>query len=76
MMIFTEAGYTPANLRALMSQSGLTQAAVAELLSVSPRTVARWLAPVDGYHSDMPLSLWLSLIKSANMPIQQTGETQ
>lgn len=63
-MIFPEAGYTPANLRALMQQSGLTQAAVAERLSVSPRTVARWLAPVDGNRADMPLTLWLVLLAS------------
>lgn len=63
-MNFPETGYTPNNLRALMRQSGLTQAAVAERLSVSTRTVARWLAPVDGYHSDMPLALWIALLKS------------
>ena len=63
-MKFPEAGYTPANLRALMVSSGLTQAAVAERLSVSPRTVARWLAPVDGNHADMPLDLWLALLAS------------
>jgi hypothetical protein len=62
---FPEAGYTPANLRALLDNAGLTQSAAGEILSVSVRTVAGWVVPVDvkGHH-DMPLRLWLQLMQT------------
>jgi DNA-binding XRE family transcriptional regulator len=35
--MMTETGYTPANLRALIERSGLTQAATADLIGVNQR---------------------------------------
>ena len=62
-MNFPEAGYTPANLRALLASAGLTQQAAAGLLGVDGRTVRKWLADVDSAsHRDMPLCRWLQLV--------------
>lgn len=62
-MIFPEAGYTPANLRALLKNAGLTQSAAAERLGVDMRTVRKWLADVDSdSHRDMPLHQWQKLL--------------
>lgn len=60
-----EAGYTPANLRAMLSSAGLTQQQAGKLLGVTTRTVAGWVVPVDerGHH-DMPLRLWLQLMQT------------
>ena len=58
-----EAGYTPANLRALLSSAGLTQQAAADLIGVDTRTVRKWLADVSGdNHRDMPLKSWRKLL--------------
>ena len=66
MISLPEAGYTPANLRALLSSAGLTQQQAGKLLGVTTRTVTGWVAPVDerGHH-DMPLRLWLQLMQTA-----------
>ena len=57
-----EAGYTPANLRALLKHAGLTQQAAGDLLSVDMRTVRKWCAPLDSDHADMPHYRWLQLL--------------
>ena len=58
-MNLPEAGYTPANLRALLASAGLTQQAAADLIGVDGRTVRKWLADVDSEsHRDMPLHQW------------------
>ena len=62
-MILPEAGYTPANLRALLLSAGLTQQAAADLIGVDGRTVRKWLSDVDsGSHRDMPLHQWRKLL--------------
>ena len=62
-MNLPEAGYTPANLRALLSSAGLTQQAAADLIGVDGRTVRKWLADVDSdSHRDMPLKSWRKLL--------------
>lgn len=62
-MNLPEAGYTPANLRALLSSAGLTQQAAADLIGVDGRTVRKWLADVDSEsHRDMPLHQWRKLL--------------
>jgi len=62
---FPEAGYTPANLRALLASAGLTQQAAADLLGVDGRTVRKWLAlSTSASHRDMPLRAWLKLLAS------------
>lgn len=62
-MNLPEAGYTPANLRALLSSAGLTQQAAADLIGVDGRTVRKWLADVDSdSHRDMPLHQWQKLL--------------
>ena len=61
-----EAGYTPANLRALLASAGLTQQAAADLLGVSAVSMRRWLMPPDtDSHRDMPLMQWLRLLEIA-----------
>lgn len=64
MMFFPETGYTPANLRALIERSGLTQAAAADLIGVNHKTLRRWLVEdLDSpAHSDMPLRKWRALM--------------
>ena len=58
-----EAGYTPANLRDLLSSAGLTQQAAADLIGVDGRTVRKWLSDVDSdSHRDMPLKSWRKLL--------------
>ena len=60
---FTEAGYTPANLRAVIKSAGITQAAAASLIDANERTIRKWLAPLDSpSHRDMPLEKWQALL--------------
>lgn len=66
MTDFPEAGYTPANLRALLKHAKLTQQAAGELLSVDVRTVRKWCAPLDSDHADMPHHRWLQLLAVAD----------
>lgn len=63
MSSFPEIGYTPKNLRHLITQRGLLQREVAEILGVSDSMVRKWLADVHLVsHSDMPLEKWLKLL--------------
>ena len=64
MIAFPEAGYTPANIRALLKHAGLTQSAAGELLGVDTRTVRKWCAPLDSDHADMPHRRWLQLLNA------------
>ena len=58
-----EAGYTPANLRALIQVAGITQAAAAALIDANERTMRKWLAPLGSpSHRDMPLQKWIALL--------------
>ena len=67
-MILPEAGYTPANRRALIEARGWTQRQAAEACGVAERTIRRWLAEdIDSEsHRDMPLRSWRDLL---NMPV-------
>lgn len=61
-MTYPEIGYTPANLRHLLGVLGMTQAAAAQYLGVSDRTMRMWLAETDkASHADMPLLQWRKL---------------
>ena len=64
MVNLPEAGYTPANLRALLKHAGLTQAASADMIGVNHKTLRRWLVEdLDSpAHSDMPLRKWRALM--------------
>lgn len=67
-----EAGYTPANLRALLAHKGWTQAHAAKLLGVTLSTLQRWLID-DNKPSrrDMPLSQWQALLRIAELEPSQ-----
>jgi len=58
-----EVGYTPTNLRLAIEKLGVTQAALARLLGVSPQAVRYWLMPV-GTRSrrDMSHEKWLDVM--------------
>ena len=59
-----ELGYTPANLKALRQQYGLTQQATADLLEVNISALQRWEADVgQKSHRDMPHTKWLTLLE-------------
>lgn len=61
-----EIGYTPANLKALRKQFGLTQAQVAEITGTKTvYGVRRWEAAIDVKNrADMPLVKWQKLLDS------------
>lgn len=62
-MTLPEAGYTPANLRALIEWSGLSQAEAAALVGVEAINMRRWLMDVGvKSHRDMPLVKWRALL--------------
>ena len=66
MLDFPEAGYTPANLRALLQHAGLTQQSAAAMLGSDIATVQRWLAETNkSSHRDMPLEQWRNLLDRA-----------
>ena len=66
MLKFPEAGYTPANLRALLAHAGLTQQSAASLLGADISTLQKWLAETDrATHRDMPLIQWRNLVDRA-----------
>ena len=69
MTDFPEAGYTPANLRALLKHARLTQQAAGELLAVDTRTVRKWCAPLDSDHADMPYYRWLQLLAAVEQKV-------
>ena len=59
-----EIGYTPANLRALMTLCGWTSAGLAAHLNVSPRSVQRWRADIGHpSHRDMDSLTWRFLLE-------------
>lgn len=58
-----ELGYTPANLKALRQQYGLTQQQVADITKVSLATAQRWEAsPKQKSYASMPHQQWLILM--------------
>lgn len=61
-----EIGYTPANLKALRKQFGLTQDQVAEITGTKTGySVRRWEAAIDAKNrADMPLVKWQKLLDS------------
>lgn len=60
---FPEVGYTPENLRYLISILGITPNQAAEYLGVMPRSLRMWLAETDkSSHRDMPLVQWRKLL--------------
>ena len=65
-MNLPEAGYTPANLRALIEARGWTQKQAAEACGVSARVVRNWLLEyIDSpNHRDMPLRVWRKLMEA------------
>ena len=70
-MLNFEVGYTPTNLRLAIKKLGVTQAALADTLNVSPQAVRYWLMPVGTKsRRDMPLKQWrkvLALLATANV---------
>ena len=65
-MNLPEAGYTPANLRALIESRGWTQKQAAEACGVSGRVVRNWLVSdtASPNHRDMPLRVWRKLMEA------------
>ena len=60
-----ELGYTPANLKALRQQYGLTQHRLADIVGVSLATVQRWEADTNKKtFASMPHIKWLHLLKA------------
>ena len=70
-MINFEVGYTPTNLRLAIAELGVTQAALAAMLNVSPQAVRNWLMPVGTKsRRDMSHEKWLevmALLATANV---------
>lgn len=67
---FSEIGYTPNNLRHLLSLLGLTQKEAAEKLDCSLRNVQNWVMSDDkSGHRDMPLHHWKTLLSL--LPVEQ-----
>lgn len=66
-----EVGYTPTNLRLVIEKLGVTQAALARLLGVTPQAVRCWLMPVGTKsRRDMSHDKWLevmALLATANV---------
>ena len=71
MLINFEVGYTPTNLRLAIEKLGVTQAALAATLNVSPQAVRNWLMPVGTKsRRDMSHEKWLevmALLTTANV---------
>ena len=65
-MNLPEAGYTPANLRALIESRGWTQKQAAEACGVSGRVVRNRLVSdtASPNHRDMPLRVWRKLMEA------------
>jgi len=66
-----EVGYTPTNLRLAIEKLGVTQAALATTLNVSPQAVRYWIMPVGAKsRRDMSHEKWLevmALLATANV---------
>nr|DAJ46961.1 MAG TPA: helix-turn-helix domain protein [Caudoviricetes sp.] len=62
-----ELGYTPANLKILRQQYGLTQQRVADITGVSLATAQRWEAsPNMSSFANMPHTKWINLLQALN----------
>lgn len=59
-----ELGYTPANLKALRQQHGLTQQNVADITGSKLKTAQKWEAsPNLKSYANMPHTKWLKLLE-------------
>ena len=59
-----ELGYTPANLKALRQQHGLTQQNVADITESTLKTAQKWETnPNLKSYANMPHTKWLKLLK-------------
>lgn len=62
-----EIGYTPANLKALRQQHGLTQQNVADITGSKLKTAQKWEAsPSMSSYANMPHTKWLKLLEYLN----------
>lgn len=62
-----ELGYTPANLKALRQQHGLTQQNVADITGAKLKTAQKWEAsPSMSSYANMPHTKWLKLLEYLN----------
>lgn len=60
-----ELGYTPNNLKKVITRDGLSQPAFAKKHNIPLATLRKWVLPVSSQnHSDMPLEKWLNLLES------------
>lgn len=59
-----ELGYTPANLKALRQQYGLTQQNVADITESTLKTAQKWeTRPSMSSFANMPHTKWLKLLE-------------
>ena len=59
-----ELGYTPANLKALRQQYGLTQQNVADITESTLKTAQKWeTSPNLKSYANMPHTKWLKLLE-------------
>lgn len=59
-----ELGYTPANLKALHQQYGLTQQNVADITESTLKTAQKWeTSPNLKSYANMPHTKWLKLLE-------------
>ncbi len=62
-----EFGYTPENLRRLLSQSNLSQKDAREIIDKGRNTFSRYLYDVDNHnHVSMTHADWLMLVEHVN----------
>lgn len=60
----SELGYTPANLKALRQQHGLTQQNVADITGSTLKTAQKWeTSPSMSSFANMPHTKWLKLLE-------------
>ena len=59
-----ELGYTPANLKSLRQQHGLTQQNVADITGSTLKTAQKWeTSPSMSSFANMPHTKWLKLLE-------------
>lgn len=59
-----ELGYTPANLKALRQQYGLTQQNVADITESTLKTAQKWeTSPSMSSYANIPHTKWLKLLE-------------
>lgn len=64
MIDAAELGYTPANLKRLRQQYGLTQQQVADITESTLKTAQKWEAsPSMSSFANMPYTKWLKILK-------------